>query len=109
MLNKKDIAGGEVNGLGKGIVNVNSLEFKALKEQIIAKSQAQSEQQKLEHKLLSLRFQIETYLDRKDDTIIEAGWFLKEYIQSLGIRNKVFAAYVGLKESNLSALYKGTR
>lgn len=108
-MNNKNISGGELNGLGQGIVNVNSLEFKELQKQILAKSQEQSEEQILENKLLSLRFQIEAYLESNDERLIEAGWFLREYIRSLGIKSKVFAEYIGFKESNLSALYKGKR
>lgn len=109
MKQKKSIINEGVNGLGKGIINVNSLEFKELQKQIIAKSKKQSQKQILENKLLSLRFQMESYLMGNDNEIIEAGWFLKEYVRGLDIKNKVFADYIGFKESNLSALYKGTR
>ncbi len=109
MKQKKSVINEGVNGLGKGIINVNSLEFKELQKQIIAKSQKQSQKQILENKLLSLRFQMESYLMGNDNEIIEAGWFLKEYVRGLDIKNKVFADYIGFKESNLSALYKGTR
>ena len=109
MKQKKSVINEGVNGLGKGIINVNSLEFKELQKQIIAKSQKQSQKQILENKLLSLRFQMESYLMGNDNEIIEAGWFLREYVRGLDIKNKVFADYIGFKESNLSALYKGTR
>ena len=109
MKQKKSVINEGVNGLGKGIINVNSLEFKELQKQIIAKSKKQSQKQILENKLLSLRFQMESYLMGNDNEIIEAGWFLKEYVRGLDIKNKVFADYIGFKESNLSALYKGTR
>lgn len=109
MKQKKSVINEGVNGLGKGIINVNSLEFKELQKQIIAKSKKQSQKQILENKLLSLRFQMESYLMGNDNEIIEAGWFLREYVRGLDIKNKVFADYIGFKESNLSALYKGTR
>lgn len=34
---------------------------------------------------------------------------MKEYVKILGIKNKAFAEYIGYRESNLSALYNGTR
>lgn len=70
-MSNKNISGGEFNGLGRGIVNVNSLEFKELQKQILAKSQEQSEEQILENKLLSLRFQIESYLESNDERTIQ--------------------------------------
>jgi len=100
---------GGVNGLGIGILNTNSKEFKFLRSKIAEESGKQSKKQKLENKLLSLRFQMESYLENEDTNLIEVGWFLKEFIKSLNVKNRVFAEYIGFKETNLSALFKGTR
>lgn len=100
---------GGTNGLGIGVVNTNSEEFKVLQQTIIAQSKQQNEQQILEHKLLSIRFQMESYFHSPSPEIIEAGWFLKEFLRQLGIKNKVFAEYINFQESNLSALFKGKR
>jgi len=105
---KKTIDEG-INGLGIGVVNTNSKEFKALQKIITAKSKKQSNKRLLENKLLSLRFQMESYLDKKDKSIIEVGWFLKEFLKELNIKNKTFAEYIGLQDSNLSALFAGKR
>lgn len=109
MKKKQIINEGGIQGLGIGIVNTNSKEFKHLQKTIIEVSKKQTNKQKLENQLFSLRFQMESYL--RDDTrkIKEVGSFLKEYVKTLGIKNKIFAEYIGYKESNLSALYKGTR
>ena len=98
-----------INGLGIGVVNTNSEEFKELQRLIIAKSKKQSKKKILENKLLSLRFQMESYLDKQNSEIVEVGWFLKEFLKELGIKNKVFAEYIEFQESNLSALFKGNR
>lgn len=98
-----------VNGLGIGVVNINSEEFKELQASIIKRSIKQSKKQILNNNLLSLRFQMESYLVSSDDSIIEVGWFLKEFVKTLKIKNKLIAEYIGFKESNLSALYKGNR
>jgi len=104
----KDIEDG-VNGLGIGVVNTNSKEFKVLQRIIKEKANKLSKKQIQENKLLSLRFQMQTYLESHDKQIIEVGWFLKEFLNQLGIKKKIFAAYLGLRESNLSALFKGKR
>ena len=55
--NKKIIDEG-VNGLGIGIVNTNSKEFKELQRVITEKSQKQTKTEKLENKLLGLRLKM---------------------------------------------------
>lgn len=52
---------------------------------------------------------MEAYLNNKENTFIEVGWFLKECLKELNIKNKTFAEYIGFKESNLSALFSGKR
>jgi len=98
-----------INGLGIGVVNINSEEFKELQRVIIAKSKKLSKNKILENKLLSLRFQMERYLDNEKPEIVEVGWFLKEFLRQLNIKNVIFAKYIDFQESNLSALFKGNR
>lgn len=110
-MKKNKIIKGEdgIQGLGVGIVNTNSKEFKYLQEKIIEESLKQSKEQILENHLLSLRFQMESYLAEDNENVREVGSFLKEFVRILGIKNKIFAEYIGYKESNLSALFKGNR
>lgn len=98
-----------INGLGIGVVNTNSKEFKELQRIINERAGKLTKKQIQENKLLSLRFQMQTYLDSYDKTIVEVGWFLKEFLQQLDIKKKSFAEYLGLQESNLSSLFKGKR
>lgn len=109
MKKNKIINEGGINGLGIGIINTNSKEFKELQRQIITQSNKQNKKKILENKLLSLRFQMESYLDEQSHEIVEVGWFLKEFLKELNIKNKVFAEYIEFQESNLSALFKGKR
>lgn len=109
MKKKEIINEGGINGLGVGVVNTNSEEFKELQRIITAKSKKQSSKEILENKLLSLRFQMESYLRKQDPKIVEVGWFLKELLRELNIKNKVFAEYIEYQESNLSALFRGNR
>ena len=98
-----------INGLGVGIINTNSKEFKELQKIISHQSKKQSKKKILDNKLLSLRFKMESYLDNSDKSIVEVGWFLKEFLRELNIKNKTFAEYINFQESNLSALFTGKR
>ena len=108
-MKRKKIIDEGINGLGIGVINTNAKEFKALKKIIAEEAKQQSEDQLLENTLLSVRFQMESYLKNEDGSIIEVGFFLKEFLRKLGVKNKFFAEYIGFQESNLSALFKGKR
>lgn len=109
MSRKTEIIDDGVNGLGRGLVNTNSKEFKELQKSIASKAKSQSKSKILENKLLSLRFKMENYLNSKDNSFVEVGWFLKDCLRELNIKNKTFAEYIEFKESNLSALFSGKR
>ena len=98
-----------INGSGKALVNTNSKEFKELQKQIASSSNKQSKTKVIENILLSLRFKMESYLLSNESDYFEVGWFLKEYLKELNIKNKTFAEYIEYKESNLSALFAGRR
>jgi len=98
-----------INGLGEPLVNTNSTEFKELQDVISKRSLNQSKSKVIENKLLSLRFTMENYLHNNDNSYVEVGWFLKELLRRLEIKNKTFAEYIDFKESNLSALFSGRR
>ena len=101
---------GGITGSGKGSVNVRSKEFKTLQDKILEHSQMRSPVQKMEDQLFAIRLQMENYLRQASDMeIIPAGAFLKQCVEILGIKNKRFAAYIGLDDSNLSALFRGHR
>jgi len=98
-----------INGTGKGFINTNSKDFKALQAAIQAHAARLSPQEKRENLMLSTRFQMESYL--KDDAIDikAAGVFVKELIKLLGITNQDLARYVECEESNMSAFLNGKR
>jgi addiction module HigA family antidote len=98
-----------INGLGEGIVNVNSKEFKFLQKMIQQKSNSLSAEEKLQNKLLSIKLRMYAYLEQNDAELVEAGRFLDELVKSINIKKKIFAEYVQTKESNLSALFSGKR
>ena len=101
---------GGVNGTGKGIVNINSEDYKALQKAVSAHAQNQSPEEKIEIGLMSLKIQMESYMAEKNPSrITEAGEFLKKHLEVIGVKHKTFAQYMDIEESNLSAIIHGRR
>lgn len=101
---------GGIIGTGRGLINQNSKEFKELQRIIRERSSELKDSELIANRLLSVRFQMETYLERENpEKIIQVGEFLEEYLEVLKIKKRVFAEYIDYKESNLSAIFKGRR
>lgn len=89
MSKQKIINEGGIIGTGKGLVNQNSKELKELKRVIKEKSGELKEPELIANRLLSLRFQMETYLERENPKkIIQIGEFLEEYVEALKIKKR---------------------
>ena len=65
MKKEKEINAGGINGLGEALVNTNSRDFLELKSMIKKLSSSQSEEERIENGFLSIRFQMESYLQKK--------------------------------------------
>lgn len=104
------INAGGVNGTNSGVVNVNSDDYKEL---LIAINEYTSKidiKTKIKYKLFSIKLQMESYIaDPIPDKILNSGFFLKEILIVLEIKNKTFASYIDIEESNLSAILSGKR
>ena len=98
-----------INGSGKGFVNVNSKDFKVLREKIQEHYDCLSDEEKRDNILFSYRMKMERYFNSDTDEIKEVGFFVKELIKSLNIKNKDFAKYINYEESNISAFLNGKR
>lgn len=110
MRKEKIVNIGGINGLGADLINTNSKDFQALQSMLAKVATSLSEEERLANQFLSIRFQMEAYLNEAMPTqIIEAGAFLEKYIDALNIKQKDFAQYIQYEESNLSALIKGKR
>lgn len=110
IMKKEQINEGGVNGTGKGLVNVNSKSFKGLRNAIAEHAKLQSEEDRIKIELLSLRFQMEGYMQGDNyNEIIEIGYYLKEHLKAIKIKSKHFANYLEIEESNLSSIIKGRR
>ena len=100
---------GGINGLGEGLINTNSAEFKHLKEMIASAYSDQKASEVIENQFLSIRFNMESYLNSDSDEIINTGEFIKMYLSALDAKATTFAKYIGYEKSNLSALMNGRR
>ena len=100
----------EIIGLGQALVNVNSKDYKGLQNAIKEHAEKLSPEDKIKYELISLYLQIKNYMATpKPNQLIKAGEFLKKYIDAVGVKNKQFAKYLEIEESNLSAIIKGRR
>jgi addiction module HigA family antidote len=110
MNNQRVINEGGVIGTGEGLVNQNSRDFKELQRLILKNSSELDKSESIINKLLSVRFQMENYLEETESgKLIPTGMFLEWLIEALEIKKKDFAAYIDCQESNLSAILKGRR
>lgn len=110
MDNNEIVNAGGINGTGKGIVNTNSEDYKGLQKAILAHAKNQSPEEKINYQLVSLKFQMQSYLqEEKIENIKEIGHFLQAHIKAIGIKNNFFAKYIDLEASNMSAILKGKR
>lgn len=100
---------GGINGLGEGLINTNAQDFKELQSMIKKLSSSQEEEERINNEFLSIRFQMESYLNSATDKVILAGAFVEKYLRVIGVKKKDFAQYIDYEESNLSALLKGRR
>jgi plasmid maintenance system antidote protein VapI len=81
-----------------------------LKEYILAKSKKQSPERKLKNELLSIKFQIEDYLEQdKIDREMRILDFVKLYLKLLNITQKDLASAFGMKDTNLYKYLTGER
>lgn len=110
MSNKKDNLSEGIIGDGTGLINPNSEDFRILREEIIKHSSEISEEKRMLIRIKGVRFRMESYLsDRSKKELVPVGSFLKELVEIIKVSHKDFAAYVGMKNTNLSAIYRGSR
>lgn len=110
MANKKFLNPGGINGTGTGVVNVNSEDFKALQRAIREEVKKQTPEERMKYALIALHIQMKTYISKDYDGVYRSvGEFLKGYMTAIGIKNKTFAQYIEIEESNLSAIVRDKR
>ncbi|MEM9719391.1 MAG: HigA family addiction module antitoxin [Bacteroidota bacterium] len=109
-MENKEINLGGINGTGKGVVNTNSKAYKELRNAIKSHADTQSSKDKIKYQLFSLKLQMEAYLLNEHPlVVISSGEYLRKHLEAIQIKHKEFASYVGLEESNLSAIVNSRR
>jgi addiction module HigA family antidote len=90
---------GGINGAGTGYVDTKSEDFQILLSKI------------RELRLSGIRFRMADYLKGESQLLKpnDIPSLLSECIEALEIKKKDFAAYIGIEDSNLSAMLKGSR
>lgn len=99
---------GGIIGSQNPSTGTNSKEFKQLQKMILQVANSRSPEQKLETNLYSLQVKMEFYV-RESQPFRSTGDFIHELIKAFDIKKKAFAAYIGIEDSNLSALLKDRR
>lgn len=98
------------NGVLTDRMDTDTSEFNQFQAILLNRISQQTEPQKRKVELMALKFKMEDYLQSKEKNELKlAGEFLKSYLKILGIQQKKFADYVGVRPSNLSKLLKGER
>lgn len=82
----------------------------ALKDFIMAHSQAQSKEQKLKNELLAIQYKIEDYIESENiSTPLRVLDFVKLYLKTFNITQKKLADLFEMKDSNLHKYLVGER
>jgi addiction module HigA family antidote len=110
MKNSKFVNEGGIQGAGTGFVDTKSPEWDAFLSVIQQHSKNRSNEEHTDTKLSELRFRMGNYLRGGESQLpIDIPSLLNEAIGVLGVKKKDFAAYIGIEDSNLSAMLKGNR
>lgn len=108
---KTDINEGGVNGLGLAETDTKSEEFKVMQKMMLNIANQRTDKERQEIILSGLRAEMHLFADKamKQQTGKTAPQFLRAFIDAIGVKNKIFAEYLHIKESNLSAILNGNR
>ncbi len=91
-------------------MDVSSREFQQLKAKIKTDYEALPERDKLKIEFESLRQKINTYLENDNNSPIRNfDFFVKEYLDVVGLKQKEFARFINYDPTNLNKILKGKR
>ena len=96
------------NGVLTEPMEGNSKEFNDFKLLIKSKVENANKDDRINLALLALKFKMEDSYNSMNESM-EVGSFLKQFIQTIEIKQSRFAEYVNMKPSNLSKLLNGDR
>lgn len=105
---KKRIEMPKEGGLTESM-DIGSQGFDDFQAILLNKSKQRSNDQLRQIELLTLKYQMQDYVNAKASREKSAGEFLKDFLKTMKIKQNQFASYVGLKPSNLNKLISGER
>jgi len=110
MAKEKFINEGGIQGAATGHVDTQSEDWQAFQGVIKEHSLGRTREERISTRLAGIKFRMEDYLRGESlrDTASSVQ-FLRECVEALEIKNKDFASYIGIEESNLSAMLNGRR
>ena len=89
---------------------ISDEEYKLIKGRIDSFLETQSPKQKIENKILSLKYKMEDYIDQKEpENILFVGSFIRELLDIINIKDKNFAEYIGFSKYDFSKIVNGKR
>lgn len=110
MEKSKFVNEGGIQGSDTGFVDTKSPDWDAFLSVIRQHSENRSSEERTGTKLREIRFRMGSYLSDVESKLpVDTPSLLKEAIGALGVKKKDFAAYIGIEDSNLSAMLKGSR
>jgi addiction module HigA family antidote len=110
MKKSKFINEGGIQGAGTGFVDTESPDWQAFLSVIKQHTENRSREERADTKLKEIRFRMGAYLrDVESKLPVDTPSLLNEAIGALGVKKKDFATYIGIEDSNLSAMLKGNR
>lgn len=95
--------------IGDENVQLNEKDLKIYQRIIKSHSNEQSIEDKRFIKHISLRLEMEAYLESTNPHITVAGSFLEQLLIIYDVQKSQFAEFIGLEKTNLYALLKGRR
>lgn len=107
----KAINVGGINGLGESLINTNSSDFRSLRDMIKESFESKDKESKIENGLLSVRFQMESYINDPValDEIKVPGLFVEKLLKAVNVNKKQLSEYIDYEYTNLISLLKGRR
>lgn len=108
MKKDKDLLKELENGVLTESMDFGTIEYEDFKLLIRSKVAETSKNDRIKIELLGLKYHMEDYL-KSQAKIIEVGVFIRQFIESIEIKQIDFANYLGLRPSNLSKILNGER
>ncbi|MDX2245767.1 MAG: hypothetical protein SF052_03260 [Bacteroidia bacterium] len=105
----KEVNVGGINGLGESLINTNSAEFRSLRDMIKSRFATQDKESIIENHLLSVRFQMESYINTPGIEIKVPGLFIENFLKAVNVSKKQLSKYLDYEYTNLISVLKGRR